>query len=399
MMAQHHPDPRAGAATLDAIRQNVRRIPVDNIAALVAEGGGDKNFIPLWFGEGDLPTPDFICQAAIEALRGGDTFYMPQNGIPELRRGLADYLSSLHGISLGPERITVTVGGMGAILLAISLVAGEGDNIIVVDPVWPNIKGMVEIAGAEVRPVAMDLGEEGWSLDPEKIAANVDGRTRAVFLASPGNPTGAVVSREAAEALLELSRQHGFWILADEVYSRLHFELEAAPSFLDLAEDGDRLLVINSFSKSWSMTGWRIGWLVHPPELEETLAMMVQFTTSGVAPFLQQGALAALTKGGDFVAQVRRRCKRGCDLVYDALQGSNSLRLQPKPVAGMYVNFAVEGKADSREAARAILRESGVGLAPGAFFGEVSEGWLRLCANRDEAILREAAGRLARIGE
>ena len=142
-----------------------------------------------------------------------------------------------------------------------------GDNVIVVDPVWPNIKGIAQAAGAEVRTVQMDLGEDGWSLDPDKVTALVDGKTRLFNLASPGNPTGAVVDRETQARLLEMSRQHGFWILSDEVYNRLYFEGEAAPSFLDIRQPGDRVMVANSFSKSWAMTGWRLGWVVAPRSL------------------------------------------------------------------------------------------------------------------------------------
>ena len=383
------------AVILRAISPSVERIPLEDIFSFASGHEVPDNLIALWYGEGDLPTPAFIGDAAGEALRAGKTFYPPQNGVPQLRQALAQYLTGLHARPVEHQEVTITVGGMDAILLALLIIVEAGDNVIVVDPVWPNIKGIAQAAGAEVRPVSMDLGTDGWFLDLEKVKAQIDGKTRLLFVASPGNPTGAVVGRESQMRLLEMSRRHGFWILSDEVYSRLYFEGDAAPSLLDIRQPGDRVMVANSFSKSWAMTGWRIGWLVHPPELEETIAMLVQYSTSGVATFLQYGALAAVRDGEELVGQIRERCQTGRDIVYEAIAASNRVILPPKPEGAMYVYFAIDGMGDSREAARTILRRTGVGLTPGAFFSAQSEGFLRLCTCRDEATLKEAAARLA----
>ncbi len=383
------------AATLEAIRPAIGRIPIEDIFSFASGHEAPDNLIALWYGQGDRPTPAFIGDAAVDALRAGKTFYPPQNGVPQLRQALSEYLTGLHARPVERREITITVGAMDAILLALITIVEAGDNVIVVDPVWPNIKGIAQAAGAEVRTVQMDLGEDGWSLDPDKVEALVDGKTRLFNLASPGNPTGAVVDRETQARLLEMSRQHGFWILSDEVYNRLYFEGEVAPSFLDIRQPGDRVMVANSFSKSWAMTGWRIGWLVHPPELEETVAMLVQYSTSGVATFLQYGAVAAVRDGEELVRQIRERCRTGRDLIYEALGASNRAILPPKPPGAMYVYFAIDGMPDSREAARSILSRTGVGLTPGVFFSAQSEGFLRLCTCRDEATLKEAAARLA----
>lgn len=383
------------AEILKAISPSVGRIPIEDIFTFAEGHELPEELIALWFGEGDLPTPEFIGQAAAEALKGGNTFYPPQNGIPKLRRSLSDYLTELHAGPTAAGEITVTSGAMQAILLALLTVVEAGDNVIVVDPVWPNIKGIAQAVGAEVRLVSMDLAADGWYLDIEKVEAQIDDHTRLLFVASPGNPTGAVVERKTQMRLLELSRQRGFWILSDEVYNRLYFEGNAAPSFLDIRQPGDRVMVANGFSKSWAMTGWRIGWLVHPPELEKIMAMLVQYTTSGVPPFLQFGAAAAIGEGEGLVRQIRERCRDGRDIIYDALAASNRVVLPPKPEGAMYVYFAVEGMADSREAARTLLRRTGVGLTPGVFFSAQSEGFLRLCTCRDPATLKEAAARLA----
>jgi len=329
------------------------------------------------------------------AVAAGHVFYTHQNGIPELRSALAEYLSGLGRAPIGPERITVTFSGMNAIMLAIQLACEVGDNLIAVDPVWPNAGGMAKLVGAQVRSVRMDHGQGGWTLDPDKVAAAMDARTRAVFFASPGNPTGAMIPMETQAALLEVCRRRGVWLIADEVYNRLAFGRSAAPTILDIADPEDRLVVVNSFSKSWAMTGWRLGWIVHPPSLGPTLAMMTQYTTSGVSTFLQHAGVAAIRKGEPFVASMRRYCEQGMAIVCEALERLPRVRLGPRPQAGMYAFFEIDGMPDSKAACLDILAKTSVGLAPGCFFGPGSETFLRACICRRPEVLAEAMERLA----
>jgi aspartate aminotransferase len=380
---------------LEGARAQIRDIPLENIAGLAKGAFGDASIIPLWFGEGDLPAPAFIGEAMARAIAAGQVFYTHQNGIPELRQTLADYLSGLGARPVGPERITVTFSGMNAIMQAIQLTCGPGDNIIAVDPVWPNFGGMAKVQGCEVRSARMDLGQSGWTLDPQRVAELIDARTRCVFFASPGNPTGAMVPMETQKALLDLCRQRGVWLIADEVYNRLAFGLNAAPTILDIADPEDRLIVINSFSKSWAMTGWRLGWMVHPPSIGPTLAMITQYTTSGVTTFLQHAGVAAVREGEPFVARVRAYCEAGMDIVCDALERLPRVRLGPRPQAGMYAFFEIDGLPDSRQACLDILAATRVGLAPGIFFGPGSESFFRACVCRAPNSLREAMERLA----
>jgi aspartate aminotransferase len=381
---------------LEGARAHIREIPLDNISGLAAGRFGDPSIIPLWFGEGDLPAPAFIGEAMARAVADGHVFYTHQNGIPELRGALADYLSGLGARAIGPDRITVTFSGMNAIMLAIQLACEPGDNVIAVDPVWPNAGGMARLVGAEVRSARMDHGQGGWTLDPDNVAAVMDDRTRAVFFASPGNPTGAMVPMDTQRELLELCRGRGVWLIADEVYNRLAFGTHSAPTILDIADPEDRLIVINSFSKSWAMTGWRLGWMVHPPSIGPTLAMMTQYTTSGVSTFLQHAGVAAIREGEPFVAKMRAYCEAGMDIVCDALEQLPRVRLGPRPRAGMYAFFEIDGMPDSRQACLDILAKTSVGLAPGVFFGPGSETFLRACVCRAPAVLTEAMGRLSR---
>lgn len=382
------PDVLAGVAP------HVAAISLDNIANIAKQAFDTSEVLPLWFGEGDLPSPAFVGEAAAQAIRDGHVFYTYQNGIPELRRTLADYHTQLCNTTVTPDRITVTSGGMHAIMLAVQLVLEPGDNVVVVDPVWPNIGGITRLLGGEVRSVRMDLDDRGWTLDPEKVAAACDARTRAIFYASPGNPTGAMVPLDVQRELLAFARSRGIWLIADEVYYRLVFGRLAGETILDIIEPDDRVLVINSFSKAWAMTGWRLGWLVHPPALGPRLAMMVQYTSSGTATFLQHAAIAAVREGEPFVAEMNRYCRQGMEIVCDALETMPRVRLRARPEAAMYVFFEIDGMEDSRAACLELLEKTRVGLAPGMFFGTGSERFVRLCFCRAPDVLREAMERL-----
>jgi aspartate aminotransferase len=377
------------------MREAVRELPLDNIARLAKDRLGDPSIIPLWFGEGDVSAPAFIGEAMTRAIEAGQVFYTHQNGIPELREALARYLTALGEQPVAPDRITVTDGGMNAILLALQLACGPGDNVVVIDPVWPNAGGAARLVGAEVRSVRMDLLADGWTLDPGKVAAACDTRTRALFFASPGNPTGAMIPIEVQARLLDICRARGAWLIADEVYNRLAFGRRSAPTILDIADPEDWLIVVGSFSKAWAMTGWRLGWMTHPASIGPTLAMMTQYTTSGVATFLQHAGVAAIRDGEPFVAWMRDYCAAGMDIVCAALERSSRVRMGPRPQAGMYALFEIEGRPDSRAGCLELLEETGVALCPGVFFGPGSERLYRACVCRSPDGLIEAMRRLA----
>jgi aspartate/methionine/tyrosine aminotransferase len=392
-MSAHSDDPLALAGVASAIR----RLSVENISSLAKGALGNPGVIPLWFGEGDIPAPAFIGEAMARAVADGHVFYTHQNGIPPLRTALADYLTGLGGRPISPDRITATTSGMHAIMMAVRLTAGAGDSVVVIDPCWPNAAAITEVLGVGVRSVKMDHGRAGWTLDLDKVRRAIDSTVRAIFFASPGNPTGAMIPIDTQAALLDICRARGIWLIADEVYNRLAFGLRSAPTILDHAETEDRVLVTNSFSKSWAMTGWRLGWMVHPPSIGPTLAMLTQYTTSGIATFIQYAGVAAVREGEPFVARMRDYCEAGMEIVCDALDSFGRVRLGPRPTAGMYAFFEVDGMPDSRAACLTILEQTRVGLAPGAFFGAGSEGFLRACVCRSPTDLREAMGRLEAV--
>ncbi len=377
-----------------AVRPSVLQLPVSRIAEVSALGFGDPDIVTLWYGEGDLSTPDFICDAATAALKRGETFYTYKRGLPQLRQAVAHYLTDLYARPTAMDRITVTSSGMNAIMLACQAILDAGDNLAAVSPVWPNVAGAVGALGAEVRAVHLTPRQDGgWSFDLDRVIAACDARTRAVFVNSPGNPTGWVMPQRDAEDLLAFTRSRGLWLIADEVYARIVYEGRAAPSFHDLTEPEDRVIVINSFSKSWAMTGWRLGWMAAPEELTPAIDKLVEYNTSGAPAFLQEGALTAVTEGEPLVARIVEQCRQGRDILVDGLQRFPRITLA-RPEGAFYAFCRVDGMADSLSFAKDILHRCKVGVAPGSAFGEAGEGYLRLCFASSADKLRLALDRL-----
>ena len=365
-----------------ALRPAISGLPESGIVEVVNYGRGRPGLLQLWIGE-----------AAHKALLDGETFYTWQRGIPPLRQGIADYLNRSYGTAVDAERIFVTVGGMGAIIIALQAIVDAGDEVAMLSPVWPNIFEAVQVVGGVARPVPMSLDESGWTPDLQRLFDACGPRTKAIFVNSPGNPTGAMLSREALIRIRDFARERGLWIVSDEVYGRLTYETDHAPSFLQIMEPDERLIVVNTFSKNWSMTGWRIGWLVASSTLGQVFENLIQFNTSGVASFLQFGALAAVRDGDPTVAALRERCRAGRDIVCDGLAELARVRFH-RPPGAFYLFFSVDGEPDSRALAIRLIDEANVGLAPGSAFGPGGEGFLRLCFGGSHDLLRRAMDRL-----
>src|SRR5471032_61948 len=364
------------SSSLSGAISGLPETPITEVAVSVF---GEPDVVPLWFGESDLVTPGFVREAAAKGLQGGETFYTWQRGLPELRASLSAYTERLYGIKCPPDRISVTTGGMQAILLACQLLLDPGDNVVIVSPIWPNITSAVKLMRGEPKYVALDRTVAGgWKLDLERLFDAVDERTRAIFVNSPGNPTGWTMSSDEQHALLDFAKKHGLWIMADEVYARLIYTRAVAPSFLEIAGPDDPVLVINSFSKPWAMTGWRLGWLTHPASLGDQIAKLVQINTSGVPAFLQRGAIAALEKGDDFVKQMVDRCRTGGELVFQRLSGLPRVTIS-RPEAAFYSFFSVDGVTDTMAFCKKLAKEYKVGTAPGEAFASGGQGNIRLC--------------------
>ncbi|HTZ36888.1 MAG TPA: pyridoxal phosphate-dependent aminotransferase [Stellaceae bacterium] len=379
---------------MTAIRQAIDALPTSRIAEIAALGFGDPEVVPLWYGEGDLPTPDFIADAAAAALHRGATFYTYKAGIPELRQTIADYLSGLHGRPVAMQRIAVTSAGINALMLVAQALIDPGDNLVIVAPIWPNISAVVSIMGGEPRLVALDAQPDGgWRLDLDKVVAACDARTKGIFVNTPSNPTGWTATADEIAALVEVARARGLWLIADEVYGRIVYGNSIAPSFLEASEPEDRLIVVNSFSKSWAMTGWRLGWMVLPPDLLPTVEKLVEFNTSGAPTFVQHAAVAAIRDGEPFVRKLVARCRDARAAAIAGLQRCRRVAAAP-PDGAFYAFFRVAGVADSAAFAKELLARTKVGLAPGSAFGAAGEGYLRLCFARAPEAVAAAVERL-----
>jgi aspartate/methionine/tyrosine aminotransferase len=360
---------------------------------------GRPDVLAFWFGESDETTPAAIRAAAIASIEAGETFYSANLGLPPLREAVAGYMSSLHP-AVDPSRVAVTSSGVSALMLAAQMLVGAGDEVVAVTPVWPNLVAQPAILGARVVRVPLAPDAAGaWGLDVERLLAAVTPATRMLLVNAPNNPTGWTLTRPEQQRILDHCRGTGTWIVADEVYERLYYPGgaptgTAAPSFLDLAGSDDRVVVVHSFSKSFLMTGWRLGWLVAPASLVAQMAKLIEFNTSCAPVFVQRAGLAALQDASSSVPSLVAKMQACRDTLLPLLQAMPGVQVAV-PRGGMYAFLRVEGEGDSLRLAKRLVTEQGLGLAPGVAFGPEAEGWLRWCfASREPQRLVDGARRL-----
>lgn len=391
------------------MRQVVLNLEESMIRQVANAGMGRTDVLKFWFGESDEATPDFIRDAAIASLQQGETFYAHNLGLPELREAIAQYATALRcpgAAPIGADRIAVTSGGVNALMLAVQALVDAGDEVVAVTPVWPNLTAQPLIMGARLRCVSLKPVAGQWQLDMAELLAAITPATKLLIVNAPNNPTGWTLSRAEQETLLAHCRSTGTWILADEVYERLYYETTpngCAPSFLDIARPEDRLVVAHSFSKSFLMTGWRLGWLVMPASMTPHMGKLVEFNTSCAPVFIQRAGLVALQRTGDVTPQLVAHLKTCRDTLVPLLQALPGVEVAPAK-GGMYAFFRLADQqrfGDSLETAKRLVAEAGLGLAPGNAFmvnpSPEAQGWLRWCfASRDLARLEQGVERLKR---
>ena len=377
-------------------RAAVRALAASRIREIYNLGVGMPGLLAFWAGEGDEPTPDFIRRAGQASIEAGEVFYSQNLGIPELREALAGYMTGLRKKTFTGDCVAVTSSGVNALMLASQLLLDPGDRAVEVVPLWPNLQEIPRILGAQTVPVPLRF-RDGWRLDLDELLDALEPGTRAVYINSPNNPTGWTMPREDQKAVLEHCRRHGIWIVSDDAYERLYYEAGGlAPSFLDLMDENDRVIGANTFSKSWLMTGWRLGWLVVPPALAPDLAKIIEYNTSCAPVFIQRAGIAAVKEGEAVVARTRERFGKARDLLVHSLNQIPSVKAALPPGA-MYVFFGVEGMTDSLDFCKRLLAQTALGLAPGSAFGPEGEGYVRWCFASSEARLVEAVARLRRF--
>ena len=391
------------------MRQAVLNLEESMIRQVANAGMGRSDVLKFWFGESDEVTPQFIREAASASMQQGETFYAQNLGLPELREAIAGYVNGLRmtgAAFIDASRIAVTSGGVNALMLAVQALVSTGDEVVVVTPVWPNLTAQPAIMGAVVRSVSLKPLAGAWQLDMAELQAAVTAKTRLLILNAPNNPTGWTLSCDEQQTLLAHCRKTGTWILADEVYERLYFEPTAngcAPSFLDISMPDDRLVVVNSFSKSFLMTGWRLGWLVMPPVMTAQMGKLIEFNTSSAPVFIQRAGLAAIQRALEVTPRVVAHLKTCRDTLLPLLQALPGVQVAPAK-GGMYAFFRLQDQArygDSLAVAKSLVLDAGLGLAPGNAFmvnpEANAQGWLRWCfASQDLSRLQQGVGRLER---
>jgi len=363
--------------------------------ATVAEGM--PGALKLCYGESDMPTPEFICRAAWDASLAGHTFYTHTAGCPELREAIAAKVFELHRVTYRPSEVMSTVGASTAIFLAIRACVGAGDNAIVISPAYAIFTSAVIMTGGEPRTVPLTLDGNRFRLDIDRVRRAIDRDTRMIIVNSPSNPTGWMMTVDEQRALYELAERHDLVILADEVYERLVFDAPIAPSFASVAANAgvasqDRLLVVNSFSKTYNMTGWRLGWAQGSERMIRLMYRAAEFMTSNPPAMVQQAGIVALRDGERWVDELRDHYAKRRTQVLDALAGIPGVSV-PEPEGAFYAFPRIAGLDDSTAFTANLVRQTGVALAPGVAFGPDGEGYVRLCFAATEHTLSQALSR------
>ena len=372
------------------IISSLKSSPIRNIANSVI---GKKDIIPLYFGETDIATPSFISEAMKNALDEGHTFYSANQGITELVETITTYTSNLHN-NISSSRIMVTSAGMNALMIASEVIINPNDKVICITPVWPNFMRCIEIMGGKTIEIPLIHSDEDnkWKLDLEEIKKNIK-NARAIYINTPNTPTGWMMNREEQKEILELCRKEKIWIISDEVYERITYDRKVAPSFLDVSEDNDFLIVVNSFSKSWAMTGWRLGWMIVPEGLLSIFEKLNEFNVASPSSPAQHAGIVAIKEGEKFIEKMLHDLKISRQITVDHLSNFSRI-IFPYPDAAFYAYFKIKDVSDSEKFCFDTLSLTGVGLAPGTSFGNGGDSWIRICYAKSPKLLNQAFEKL-----
>ena len=377
------------------LRKNIRELRQNGITKIAFKRLNDPKVIPLWFGEGDLGTPEYIRQAAKDALDRNDTYYGHTRGKPELRKAISQYLHNLYNVSIDDTRITIPGSAMLSVTMACQMTLDPNSHAIVITPHWPNIDRAISVTGASFDYLRLKQKDGKWSLDLEAVKKIIRPNTRALYINSPSNPTGWVMKKHQQKELLEICRARNITIIADEVYHRMIYDANVAPSFLEVARPTDSVIVINSFSKTYAMTGWRIGWMVTPESLEEQMATISECFNTSAPSFIQSAAITALGKGEETISSLKKRYHTGREIVMQVL-GNHPLIELSSPQGAFYAFPRIKGLRSSLEFTESLLEKENVGVAPGYTFGPTNDDYFRLCFAQSQERLKKALERIVR---
>src|SRR5512136_796485 len=386
---------------MPTLAASAKQVPHSRIREIADAAMRMDGVLKLYFGESNIPTPDYIKQAAARALDEGYTYYSENAGLPGLRQDLAAYYRRVHGVELNPQsEILVTASGVQALNVGIRCLLNPGDEALVLTPAWPNGAAIIRMDNAVPVEVPLPLHNGRYVVDFDALRSALTPRTRLLVYTSPSNPLGWVANEAEQDGLLDFARRHDLWLLADEVYDRLYYAGPtlgaAAPSILRNATRDDGLLIAQSFSKTFCMTGWRLGWLVARRDVVEKGAQLNEFIVSHATSFIQRAAQSALTQGEPEFLRMLERLKGNRDFCLDALRQMPGVTV-PSPDGAFYVFPRIDGLTDSFAFCWKLLHDTRVGIAPGVAFGAGGEGSVRICYAAERAILEPAMDRLARF--
>lgn len=363
-------------------------------AEMLRYGWSKPGIVSLAQGEGSMKTPDFVIEATHKALQEGKTFYAPVLGVQDLRQEISNYYARVFNMSLPTSRIFVTSSGTTAMHLALTSILDAGDEVVAVTPIWKNLLGAIELTEAKTVQVALEHIEgKGWDLDLDKLFDAVTDKTKAMLIVTPSNPTGWMMKGSDIQKVVEFARARGIWIIADEVYSRIVYDGTRSASFLDHTVPEDKVFVVNSFSKSYAMTGWRLGWLIGPAQSEDAVRDLALYDNMGPPTYAQYGAIAALRHGEPFIAEQLALWKSNLDLVMERFQANGRITMH-RPTATFYAFFKIEGGEDDLALVKRLIDEANLSLAPGCAFGKCCAGWIRMCFAVSEEKLIDSLNRL-----
>ena len=369
-------------------------MPVSRIREIMELAWEDPEVIHLEVGEPDFPTPEHVVEAAHEAARTGHTRYAPNAGLPELREALADKVTRRNGYEAHPDQVVVTQGGIEALYLVLLALLEPGDEVLLPDPAWPNFRMIAHLLGARVLPYPL-VSEGDFLPRLEDLERLVTPRTRAILVNTPSNPLGTVVPRELVDRLLEFARRRDLWYISDEVYDEVVFD-DAFVSAGAMADPGDRLVSVYSFSKVYAMTGWRVGYLVAPPDLAKLLTGMQEPIVSCVNTPAQLAALAAVTGPQDVVREMRESYRERRDELLEILGRGDLPSSQPSGAFYVWTDVSA-ANVPSMDFARSLIEREHVAVAPGSAFGDLGEGYVRLSLASSREDLLDGASRLVRF--
>ncbi len=378
------------ASTVDGLEPEGAYRVLARAQALERKG---RDVIHLEIGEPDFGTSRSICDAGIDAIRSGRTRYSPTPGIVPLREAIAEDVGRRRGIQVDPDHVVVGPGAKPHLFFPTLAVVGPGDHVLYPDPGFPTYEAMIRVAGGVPVPIPLSP-ESGFSLDLNALRSRVTDRTRMIVINSPGNPTGGVIPIHDLEQVAQIAKQHDCWVMSDEIYSRMCYDGQSPPSILALDGMPERTILVDGFSKTYAMTGWRLGYGVMPAALAEKVSLLLVHAVGCTAHFTQFAGTEALLGDQSPVEEMMAAYQHRRDVLVDGLNSIKGIRCQ-KPAGAFYVFPDVSPFGlPSSAIAESLLEEAGVALLPGTAFGQHGEGFLRLCYANSIENLQRAVDRM-----